>query len=245
MLLPFFTFYGGKWRSAPHYPPPVFNTIVEPFAGSAGFSVRYPQCGVTLVDADAAIVETWRYLIRVSPAEILRLPDVFNGQTVDDLSVAPEARLLIGWWLNKGASTPCKTPSAWMRLGTHATSYWGESIRNRIASQVEQIRHWKVVQGTYADAPPSRATWFIDPPYEKAGRHYRCGSNAIDYGALGEWCRSRDGQVIVCENEGAAWLPFSTFRGTKASPAKHGGKVSHEVVWLNHTPAGEGVVGRP
>lgn len=40
-LKPFFTFYGGKWRAAPHYAPPEFATIVEPFAGAAGYSVRH------------------------------------------------------------------------------------------------------------------------------------------------------------------------------------------------------------
>ena len=33
-LRPFFSYYGGKWRSAvKHYPAPEFDQIVEPFAG--------------------------------------------------------------------------------------------------------------------------------------------------------------------------------------------------------------------
>ena len=35
-LRPFFGYYGGKWRDAvKHYPEPAFETIIEPFAGSA------------------------------------------------------------------------------------------------------------------------------------------------------------------------------------------------------------------
>jgi len=34
MLKPFWQYYGGKWRAAPHYPKPRHDTIVEPFAGA-------------------------------------------------------------------------------------------------------------------------------------------------------------------------------------------------------------------
>ena len=51
------------------------------------------------------------------------------------------------------------------------------------------------------------ATWFIDPPYNNAaGQRYR--TRVSDYSKLGRWCRDRWGQVIVCENYGAEWLPF-------------------------------------
>ena len=40
-MKPFFRYYGGKWRDCAKYPPPQFDTIVEPFAGSAGYSVRH------------------------------------------------------------------------------------------------------------------------------------------------------------------------------------------------------------
>jgi hypothetical protein len=32
-LRPFFSFYGGKWRIARHYPTPKYDIIIEPFAG--------------------------------------------------------------------------------------------------------------------------------------------------------------------------------------------------------------------
>ncbi len=35
-LKPFFCYFGGKWRAAPHYPTPKHAEIVEPFAGAAG-----------------------------------------------------------------------------------------------------------------------------------------------------------------------------------------------------------------
>jgi hypothetical protein len=62
-----------------------------------------------------------------------------------------------------------------------------------------------------------------------AGRAYKY--HDIDYPALGEWCRSRSGQVIVCENAGAEWLPFQPFRTIKGLEGRRGGKKSVEVVW--------------
>lgn len=244
-LRPFFTFYGGKWRAAPHYPPPRYATIIEPFAGSAGYSMRYPDRKVILIERDPLIAATWRFLLRVTPGEILALPDIAAGQSVDDLRVCPEARLLIGWWLNGGSAQPKKRPGSWMRRQVEnggrgwATGggqlSWSERVRHRIAEQLSQISHWTLIEGDYVDAPSVEATWFVDPPYQKAGKHYRFGSDCLDYTRLGRWCRSRRGQIIVCENVGADWLPFQPWHVIKASSAKHGGKFSHEAVWTGTT----------
>lgn len=238
---PFFTFYGGKYRAAPHYPDPQFGTIVEPFAGAAGYSVRHHARRVILVERDPNVAATWRYLLRVSPAEVLALPDLAPGQSVDDLAVCPEARLLIGWYCGRGLAAPRKTQSVWISNhisgmygnGPSPCIAWGSAIRQRIAAQVGYIRHWTIIEGTYRDAPDIEATWFIDPPYAVAGKHYRFGASTIDYGDLADFCRERQGQVMVCENEGATWLPFRPFRSIKASEGKYGGKVSREALWTN------------
>lgn len=233
-LRPFFTYFGGKWRASPHYPAPTHEHIVEPFAGAAGYSLRYPDRRVTLVEKNLKIAAVWRYLLNVRPCEVLSLPLAFDS--VDDLSgVAEEARWLIGLWLNKGASSPCKTPSSWMRAGSHANSFWGEAIRARIARQVDAIRHWRLIEGNYKDAPDVVATWFIDPPYEKAGVNYPSRLEAHDYADLAAWCHARQGQIMVCEAEGATWLSFRPFRTIKANSSKRGGKKSAEVLWTHAT----------
>ncbi len=235
-IKPFWCYYGGKYRIAPRYPAPLYSEIVEPFAGAAGYSTRYPDHRVTLVDADPTIAALWAYLIRVSAAEIRALP--LEIASVDDIAGAPEARSLVGFWLNKGTASPCRTPSAWMRAGIRPGSFWGAEIRERIASQVDRIRHWKIIHGSYTAAPTSPATWFVDPPYAgKAGRHYR--HNAIDFAHLAQWCRMLPGQVMVCENLGADWLPFRPFCAAKAMESKTGGKVSHEALWTNDAEIGE------
>ncbi len=238
-LRPFFGFYGGKWRDAlKHYPAPTHDTIVEPFAGSAGYAVRYANHKVILGEIDPVICGVWQYLIRVSVKDILAIPDLEVGQSVNDLNVSQEARWLVGFWLNRGAARPRTGPSAWMRDGIRPGSFWGERVRQTIAGQVEQIRHWKVYNTTYEDLPFSgEATWFIDPPYQKQGQHYHFGASGIGYSKLGEWCRTRPGQIIVCENEGADWLPFAPLADVKTTRRN---SRSAEVVWIRDgQPSGQ------
>lgn len=230
-LRPFFGYYGGKWRDAPrHYPPPAHGTIVEPFAGSAGYSLRYPNRNVILVERDEIIASIWRYLIKVREREILRIPDVSPYGSVDDLKCCQEARLLVGFWLNRGVERPRRTPSKWMREGERPGSFWGPKVRDRIARQLTRIRHWRIVQGNYSSVGfRGAATWFVDPPYQNAGQHYHHGAASLDYSQLGDWCRRRRGQVIVCENEGADWLPFVSLAKVKTTRR---GQRSGEVVWM-------------
>ena len=63
------------------------------------------------------------------------------------------------------------------------------------------------------DIPNEKATWFIDPPYQFGGKYYRHNGKKIDYEFLGEWCKNRDGQVIVCENHKADWMEFEPLVG--------------------------------
>ena len=230
MIRPLFSFYGSKWRAARKYPAPQHSTIIEPFAGSAGYALRYPDRQVILCERDPVIAELWRYLIASTSSEILSLPLIDTDQTVDNLSVSAGARSLIGFWLNKGTSAPCARPSKWFRSGYQSYQFWGKEIRARTAAAVEQIKHWQIIEGDYTSSPNVSATWFIDPPYLEAGRRYKHGSKAIDYTHLSRWCRERAGQVMVCENVGAEWLPFEPFIDIKSNNAT---KTSREALWCN------------
>lgn len=234
----FFTYFGGKYRIAPHYPKPQYSTVIEPFAGSAGYSLRYHQRNIVLLEKDPVLAGLWKYLIRVPREEIEQLPLLLPEQSIDDFNICQEAKWLIGFWVNKGGAHPCKTASRWMREGTRPHSFWGATIRQRIANQIDGIRHWKVIEGDYTQSPSIEATWFIDPPYELMGTHYKCSNREIDFVALSDWCQSRPGQIIVCESEGATWLPFQPFRVTRSIVGRQkltGGKTcnSHEVIWTN------------
>src|SRR3546814_17471923 len=84
-LLPPFPFYGSKYRSITRYPVPRFDRIIEPFAGSASYSIWHGARDVVLVEKDPIIAGLWRYLISVSPDEVRRLPLLPHaGDNVDE-----------------------------------------------------------------------------------------------------------------------------------------------------------------
>lgn len=237
-LRPFWRYYGAKWAAARWYPAPRYDTIIEPFAGAAGYSCHYPDRRVILVDKSPVICGIWRWLIRVEPAEVLAIPDIPEGGSVDDLPCCQEARWLAGFWCNQGTASPCKRPSAWALLSgpgvvAPETRGWLPKVRERIARQVPLIRHWTVIEGDYHGAPDMEATWHVDSPYQVAGKHYPFSLKPEDFAALGTWCRTLRGQVMVCEQEGADWLPFVPMAEIHAAPGSQKGKrtTSHEVVW--------------
>lgn len=231
MLRPFFPFYGAKWRSARLYGVPRHGLVVEPFAGSASYATYWEPPHVVLIDADPIIAGVWSYLIHVTEREVSALPDLDVGQDVRDLAIPQEAQWLIGYWLNRGSALPKRTRTAYSARTERSQLVWGARARERLASQVGRIRHWRVSCGDYRGVVRDRpivATWFIDPPYTDKGRFYRMAN--VDYSDIARWAKARAGQVIVCENSGAEWLPFTPLATTKSTTG-----VSEEVVWCQES----------
>ena len=230
-LRPFWRYYGGKWRAAPRYPKPTHPVVVEPFAGAAGYAMAHHRCNVVLVEKYPVVAGIWRFLIAARAAEILRIPEV---EAVADLPswVPQEARWLVGFCLNAAVVSPCNVLSAGRRrLRAMGRRYegWNAAHRNSVACGVEEIKHWRIIEGDYTLAPDLQATWFVDPPYNnRQGSYYPHGPSGLDYADLEAWVRARRGQVMVCENEGATWLPFRPFGTFKAGV---NGKGSREVIW--------------
>lgn len=215
-MRPFFPFYGSKWNIARHYPVPTGATVVEPFAGSAGYSLFYDCPRVHLIDADPIIAGVWSYLIEVSADEILSLPEMLQaGDSVDNYALPQEAKWLIGFWLNRGSASPKKSRTAYSARSDRGQLNWGRRAKERIAGQLPNIAAWTVQHSGFDSAADLTATWFIDPPYGDKGRFYRVQFNKFD--ALAAWTRTRHGQVIACESEGATWLPFTPLGSFKSS----------------------------
>jgi 16S rRNA G966 N2-methylase RsmD len=116
-----------------------------------------------------------------------------------------EAKWLIGFIITGAPSQPKKTASKWKTIIRPNTQDYKLST---IASNLYKIRHWDIRHGSYVDIPNEHATWFIDPPYQFGGEHYRYGNKAIDFVKLSEWCISRNGESIICENSKADWMKF-------------------------------------
>jgi site-specific DNA-adenine methylase len=229
MLRPFFSYFGSKYRLGKFYPEPKYDTIIEPFAGAAGYSLRYPHKKVMLYDNYEPVVALWEYLFKVEEEEILAMPLDNKGfafckeHPIDDCDIAPEAKTLLGFWLTESQTYASRYPLSKSRGGA-----WSERKRTLIASQLEHIRHWRVEHKSYEEIDSNQeCTWFVDPPYCQAGKRYV--RSAIDYQHLGEWCKNRQGQTIVCEQNGADWLDFSVLKKTTNASNKE----YKEVVWIN------------
>lgn len=230
MISRLFPYYGNKSTIAHLYPKPFYSRIIEPFAGSAAYSCLHSHKDVWVNDLDRRVFELWDWLISLPEGEMRSLP--LEGPWTD---VDPEARTLVNFWLNHStvARRVDQEPrmGTWARLGTRPNSFWGPVARELVARQLHGIRHWSASSLDYKDLANKEATWFIDPPYQGSpGRVYH---HQVDYGELAEWCRTRKGQVVVCENEGADWLPFKPMGKvlTHASFAKK--MQSKEVIWTN------------
>lgn len=143
------------------------------------------------------------------------------------------------------------TPTEATRIDIHERASVLSDLHRHFTRWREALGHPDDYECDYRECPVTgQATWFVDPPYQVAGVRYRYNSTRIDFAALGDWCRSLDGQVIVCENDGADWLPFRWHRAVPScawrgpQPDSYDGiaRVSREVIWTNDFDAEQRVL---
>ena len=247
ILRPFFKHYGAKYQLSSLLPAPRYKHIVEPFAGSACYSLLYGAGrDVTLCEIDPQTAAIWRWLVAAAPSDVLALPgkleEIEDVRTID----APEpARWLVQRWMTpQGSRSNFRAPPSALALAAtagHETSFWGVGIRQRVASQLPHIRHWRIVEGHWEDVCAGEATYIFDPPYQHNKGStcgvYGKGAALPDFGRLAAVVRSLPGQIIVHEQEGADWLPFWGLKGdamTGRASTVAGRKRRHEVVWMNN-----------
>ena len=213
-----FSYYGSKSKIVDYYPPPKHDKIIEPFAGSARYSLKYFSKEVTLIDKYDVIVRLWKWLQQCSPNDILKLPNIEKGTDIRTLGLTEEERFLIGFCIGRGN-----------QYTLHMAGDFNDwkTDKKRIAEQLYKIKHWTIKQGCYKDIENVESTWFIDPPYEVGGYKYK--HSEIDFNDLAEWCKNRNGQSIVCENTKATWLPFKPM--IKMSGCQ---TTTTEAIWSNH-----------
>lgn len=220
------SYYGSKSKVVHLYPPPLHNKIIEPFAGTAQYALRWFERDVLILDKYELLVKIWRWLQKCSEADILGLPMLKPGESVDDYHWdCDEAKWLVGLIITGGPTSPKKQASRWKTVIRPNTQRYKLRL---IAGSLFKIRHWTILHGTYEDIPNQVATWFIDPPYQHGGEYYTVNNRTIDYPALARWCQARAGQVIVCENMKANWLPFYPVRKMRGSVYS-----TTEAVWSN------------
>ena len=56
------SYYGSKSKVVDLYPPPKFDKIIEPFAGSARYALKWFERDILLIDKYDVIIDLWNYL---------------------------------------------------------------------------------------------------------------------------------------------------------------------------------------
>jgi len=220
------SYYGAKTNIIDYYPAPKFDKIIEPFAGTARYALKYFDHDILLVDKYDVIIKIWKWLQQCSPEDIKKLPRFKVGDNINKLSYdCEEARLLTGFLTGFGRQTPTNIATIRHR---DRPKYLNYRI-NFIANNLWKIKHWKIKLGTYEDIPNQKATWFIDPPYQIGGNQYKENNSKINYNYLSEWTKKRKGQIIVCENMNANWLPFIPMIYQNIKSGKY-----LEAIWSNY-----------
>lgn len=194
-----FYYYGRKKQIAKYYPAPNFDSIIEPFAGAAAYSLYQANWKkkVVLIEKDPKVADIWKWLIHDAQSdEILKLPNLTVGEKSSEFLHIIHAATKMAFAFKTIKVTPVLERN------------W-EISKRVMATNLHKVKHWEIICGDYSCAPDVQATWFIDPPYKYSpGLGYRFSSKLLDYEVLAEWAKNRKGEVIFCEGELGDYLPF-------------------------------------
>ena len=204
-----FSIFGGKGRLIHLYRAPQHDSICEPFGGAASYSCRYWERDCHVNDLDVNVYSIYQLyqlpnaadlIENYFPADVIHLDQI--EEVIDVEAVHPGLVQLVMSFMSLGTypvqrtmATPAGSSKDWTRR------------KKQVLEWVPRVRHWTFTNMPYATLPGIRACWFVDPPYQKEGHRYPCGSAGIDYGHLREWAFARRGQVTICESEKNDWLP--------------------------------------
>ncbi len=234
-----FSYFGSKSKIIHHYPPPRYNIIVEPFCGSTQYACRWGlERDVWINDKYQVIYRIWKYIQQATWNDIKSLPELSKGDDLRNFKQLSGAeRLLLGFCAGLCRTSPGNVTTSW----GDKTSIQGEGFRRngsvlllkrKLRLLIGSISHWKI---TCLDFRKIRiagnATYYVDPPYQNARSNYAIKNSSPNfYKQLAGYCRSRAGQVIVCEADQADWLPF---RRLRVSYSSSGGRTIIERIWTN------------
>lgn len=212
-----FPYYGGKSIVAHLYPEPVYRTLVEPFAGGAGYSLRHYERDVWLNDLWEPVYQVWKFVTSPDALRLCRdrIPQTVKiGTTIQNLS-KPDDPVGLTYLMQSQFAQSAFGMSVRAKVSPFGAKCW-QTFRARIDWWLPRIQHWRVTNLSYSDLTNVTATWYADPPYQNAaGSKYK--ESSIDYGHLAQWCRERQGQLIACDNSGATWLPFRQLTEKRAA----------------------------
>ena len=101
-----FSYYGSKSKIVDYYPPPKHKRIIEPFAGSARYSLKYWENDVLLVDKYEVVIKIWKWLQQCSKQDILNLPKFETGIDLRQCNLSEEELLFLGMCAGIASTQP-------------------------------------------------------------------------------------------------------------------------------------------
>lgn len=231
---PLFKWFGSKWLASRLYPTPEYATIYEPFAGSAGYSLRHADKKVVIWEDNNLVRELWFWLINnACSADVLEIPlKLKEGQDIRKLGLGRGQQLLLKHWQRTNNVGNCWTISPW---GTKP-GQWTANTRARVAEQLHAVKHWRIERIGFTKP----GTYFIDPPYLYNYR-YGFSEDSFHYGdVVAGVNRIPDrSQIIVCEaacqktGRVPTYLPFKPFGSRITSRRKaHNNHHSKEYMYV-------------
>ncbi len=239
---PLFKWFGSKWSSSKYYPKPKYDSIFEPFAGSAGYSLRYSSKNITLAESNEHIRKLWKWLIETATEQDIRsIPiNISEGTDIRQIGLNEGQALLLKNWQRTNNVGDCWTISKWGNL----PGQWTENTRSRVATEFHFIKHWKIIDDAFKLIEQhvhdkQFSTWFVDPMYQY---NYQYRSELLEYHDLGQTLLKLPGQLIVCEaacqitGQLPKWLPFVDFKKTVTSRRKTSNNHhSRELIFVQET----------
>lgn len=235
---PLFKVFGSKWLSSKTLPAPIHETIVEPFAGGAGYSLRHCRLNVVICENDPHLFRLWSWLTtKATHADIMDIPTgVPEGTDIRTLGLSEGQATLLKTWQRTNNVGDCWTISPW----GNKPGQWTANTRSRVADEFGSVKHWLVYpDGMAVLESPEPATWFCDPIYQY---NYNYRQSKPDYVELAALIRGANGQKIVCEavcpktGRVPDWLPFEPWGSRVTSRRKvDNNHHSKELLWTSRT----------
>lgn len=208
------SYYGSKSKIINYYPSPKYSKIIEPFAGSARYALKYFDRDILLVDKYDVIIKIWKYLQQCSPKDIIGLPTLSKGKSISDFNLSEDESLFLGMLAGVSSTQPRN------KISYFASSKNGnKNIFKVIASHLFKIKHWEIKLGSFTEIENQNANAYV------------MSNKLINFKELSDWCINRQGQTIVCENTKADWMNFNPIIKQKGSL-----NTTTEAIWTNeHT----------
>ena len=160
-----FSYYGSKSKLVNYYPKPTKDLIIEPFAGSGRYALKYWDRDIILNEKYKTVFDIWKWLQKCSKSDILNLPTPKPKEDIREYNLSKDELNFMGFLINRGSVSPKN------KVGKFSDGL--PNTLKRVASNLHKIKHWEIRLGCYTEIENKEATWFIDPPYQFGGNLYK------------------------------------------------------------------------